>query len=281
MYFSKMFLNTFVSDKVCVFLFNIEGVAYLLAHTCTTNPKGGIAVKYLNILFIGLGLLGIVLSVNMLPCNAAEDNTNGGKVKRMPHELPALPYAYNALEPYYDEATIKLHHDMHHAAYVKGLNAAEEKLDAMLKSGDYAGAKVVAKELAFHGSGHILHSILWTNMKPNGGGEPSGALADTIKNDFGSYDAFKALFMATANAVEGSGWAILAYNKSNDRLVVLQAEKHENLTQWGVDPILVLDVWEHAYYLKYQNKRPDWTKAFMENLVNWDDVSDRYTKAKS
>ena len=217
----------------------------------------------------------------LIPASATDEQTNGGQVKRMPHELPALPYAYNALEPYYDEATLRLHHDMHHAAYVKGLNAAEEKLDAMLKSGDYTNAKVVAKELAFHGSGHILHSIFWTNMKPVGGGEPAGALGDAIKNQYGSYDAFKALFLATANAVEGSGWAILAYSKLDDRLVVLQAEKHENLTQWGVTPILVLDVWEHAYYLKYQNKRPDYTKVFMEHLVNWDDVSARYRKAKA
>lgn len=199
----------------------------------------------------------------------------------MKHELPKLPYDYNALEPYYDEQTVKLHHDMHHAAYVNGLNAAEEKLAKALESGDYAAAKVIAKEQAFHGSGHILHSLFWDNMKPGGGGEPTGELAEAIKANFGSYDAFKALFLATANAVEGSGWAILAtYRACNDKLVVLQAEKHENLTQWGVTPLLVLDVWEHAYYLKFQNKRPEWTKTFMENLVNWDDVAKNFNSAK-
>jgi superoxide dismutase, Fe-Mn family len=196
----------------------------------------------------------------------------------MAHELPVLPYAYDALEPYYDAETVKLHHDMHHAAYVKGLNAAEEKLAGMLQAGDYANIKPVCKELAFHGSGNILHTIFWTNMKANGGGAPTGTLAEAINATFGSYDAFKAMFIAAANAVEGSGWAILAC-KPDKSLVVLQAEKHENLTQWGVTPILVLDVWEHAYYLKYQNKRPEWTKAFMENLVNWDDVAARFNAA--
>lgn len=197
----------------------------------------------------------------------------------MPHELPQLPYAHDALEPYYDEQTVKLHHDMHHAAYVKGLNAAEEKLQGMLTAGDYAAVKAVAKEQAFHGSGHILHSIFWTNMKPNGGGDPTGELAETIKKNFTSIEAFKALFIAAANAVEGSGWAVLAYRKMDEKLVVLQAEKHEMLTQWGVVPLLVLDVWEHAYYLKYQNKRPEWTKAFVENLIDWDDVAMRYLEA--
>ncbi|MFA6665302.1 MAG: superoxide dismutase [Armatimonadota bacterium] len=198
----------------------------------------------------------------------------------MTHELPPLPYEYNALEPYYDEETLRLHHDKHHAAYVAGWNAAEDKVSAMLKSGDFKGAKSAAKELAFHGSGDILHTIFWTNMKPGGGGEPSGALADAIARTFGSFDAFKGLFIATANAVEGSGWAVLAYRKMDDGLVVLQAEKHENLTQWGVEPVLVLDVWEHAYYLKYQNKRPEWTKAFIEHLVNWDNVAERLSAAK-
>lgn len=198
----------------------------------------------------------------------------------MAHELPPLPYAYDALEPYYDKETLQLHHDKHHAAYVTGLNAAEEKVQAMLKSGDFAGARTAANDQAFHGSGHILHSIFWPNMKPNGGGAPSGELADMINKYFTSYDAFKGLFIATSNAVQGSGWGILAYRQMDDALVILGAEKHENLTQWGVQPLLVLDVWEHAYYLKYQNKRPDWTKTFMEHLVNWDNVAENLKKAK-
>jgi Fe-Mn family superoxide dismutase len=197
------------------------------------------------------------------------------------HELPKLPYDYNALDPHYDEPTVRLHHDKHHAAYVKGLNDAEASVAAMLKSGDFAGAKAACKALAFHGSGHILHSIFWTNMKPNGGGAPTGELAAAISKQFGSFDSFKALFLAATNAVEGSGWGILAHRKLDDALVVLQAEKHENLTQWGVTPLLVCDVWEHAYYLKYQNRRPDWTQAFIEHLVNWDDVAARLKAARA
>ncbi len=198
----------------------------------------------------------------------------------MAHELPPLPYAYDALEPYYDKETVTLHHDKHHAAYVAGLNTAEEKAAALTKSGDFAAARSVAGDLAFHGSGHILHSIFWANMKPGGGGDPTGELAEAITKQFGSVDAFKRIFLATTNAVQGSGWGILAYRKCDGALVVLGAEKHENMTQWGVTPILVLDVWEHAYYLKYQNRRPEWTKAFMDHLVNWDNVSQRYKEAK-
>lgn len=198
----------------------------------------------------------------------------------MAHELPPLPYAYDALEPHYDKETLTLHHDKHHAAYVTGLNTAEEKVQAMLKSGDYANARSVDNDLAFHGSGHILHTIFWNNMKPGGGGAPSGELAEAINRSFGNYDSFKNLFLATSNAIQGSGWGVLAYRKFDDTLVILGAEKHENITQWGVQPILVLDVWEHAYYLKYQNRRPEWTSAFMEHLVNWDDVAKRLAEAK-
>jgi len=199
----------------------------------------------------------------------------------MAHELPPLPYDYNALEPYLDEETLHLHHDKHHATYVNNWNAVEEKVQGMLKSGDFAGAHAAAGDLAFNSSGAVLHSIFWPNMKPGGGGEPTGELAQMVEKQFGSYESFKGLFLATANAVQGSGWGILAYNKANDSLVVLGAEKHENLTQWGVVPILVLDVWEHAYYLKYQNKRAEWTKGFMEHLVNWDDVAERLANAKA
>jgi Fe-Mn family superoxide dismutase len=172
---------------------------------------------------------------------------------------------------------MRLHHDIHHKAYVDGLNNAEGKLAEARARGDYALVKHWSREAAFHGSGHFLHSVFWTNMKPQGGGEPSGKLAEAIKRDFGSFDAFKTQFLAAANAVEGSGWAILACQcqTGSDHLVILQSEKHQNLTQWGVVPLLALDVWEHAYYLKYQNRRADYTKAFV-NVINWDDVAKRY-----
>ncbi len=199
----------------------------------------------------------------------------------MAHELPPLPYDYSALEPYYSEETLRLHHDKHHAAYVTNWNAAEEKLSKMLEAGDFANARCISEDLAFNGSGAILHSIFWNNMKPGGGGEPSGNLANAINEGFQSFDAFKGLFLATANQVQGSGWGVLAYRPMDDDLVILGAEKHQDVTQWGVVPILVLDVWEHAYYLQYQNKRPDWTKTFMDHLVNWDDVAQRYSAARA
>lgn len=198
----------------------------------------------------------------------------------MAHVLPPLPYDYNALEPYYSEEMLRLHHDKHHAAYVTGLNATEDKVQAALKSGDFAAANSMANDLAFHGSGNVLHTIFWNNMRKDGGGAPGGDLAQMINKQFVSFDAFKGLFLATTNAVQGSGWGILAYRAMDDALVVLGAEKHENRTQWSVTPILVCDVWEHAYYLQYKNVRADFTKTFIEHLVNWDDVSKRLEAAK-
>lgn len=196
----------------------------------------------------------------------------------MAYELSPLPYAYDALEPYYDEQTVRLHHDKHHAGYVAGLNKAEEKLAAARASGDYALIKHWERELAFHGSGHILHTIFWENMTPGGGGQPSGDLARQIVKDFGSFDAFKAQFTAAAKAVEGSGWCVLGWVPSLERLVILQIEKHQDLTLWGVVPLLVVDVWEHAYYLKYQNQRAEWLSNWW-HIVNWADVARRFAEA--
>ncbi len=195
------------------------------------------------------------------------------------HELPPLPYAYNALEPNMDEQTVKLHHDMHHKAYVDGLNNAEDKLAAAREAGDYALVKHWSRELAFHGSGHILHSIFWTNLAPNAGGEPTGDLTEAVKKDFGSFERCKAQLVAVTVAVEGSGWGLLTYMPDQDRLLIMQAEKHQDLTQWGAVPLLVLDAWEHAYYLKYQNRRAEYVNNLF-NLINWADVAARYEKAK-
>jgi Fe-Mn family superoxide dismutase len=172
------------------------------------------------------------------------------------------------LEPHYDEATVKIHHDIHHQGYVDGLNKAEDKLAEARANGDYALVKHWEKELAFHGSGHILHSLFWLGMKPQGGGEPGGKLKQQIEQDFGSFAAFKAQFTAATVGVEGSGWGLLVWSPMFKQLQVMQAEKHQNLAQWGVIPLLVCDVWEHAYYLKYQNKRAAFVEAWW-NLVNW------------
>jgi Fe-Mn family superoxide dismutase len=193
------------------------------------------------------------------------------------HVLPPLPYDYNALEPHYDEATVRLHHDMHHKSYVDGLNNAEAKLAEARSTGDFALIKHWERELAFHGSGHILHTLFWENLAPNGVKE-QGEILNEINKEFGDFETFKKQFSAAAVAVEGSGWAILCWNPILKDLVILQAEKHQNLTQWGVVPLLILDVWEHAYYLKFQNKRAAWVEAWW-NIVNWQTVNDRYLKA--
>ena len=201
----------------------------------------------------------------------------------MPTEytLPPLPYAYDALEPHMDAQTLKLHHDLHHAGYVKGANAAMAALKAARESGDFQLVDHYSKKLSFHASGHLLHSLFWENMAPVGkGGAPSKELDAAIRASFGTADAMKAQMSAAAKSVEGSGWGILGYNPFDQQLTLLQCENHEKKAIWGVVPILVVDVWEHAYYLKYQNKRADFVTAWW-NLVNWSDVSARYAKAKT
>ena len=192
----------------------------------------------------------------------------------MAHELPALPYAYNALEPHIDEATVRLHHDKHHAAYVNGLNNAESKLAEAREKNDFSLIKHWEREAAFHGAGHFLHTLYWQNMSANGGAKPSGALLDAICSKFGSFESFTAQFKAAAIAVEGSGWALLVKNLQTKQLDILTAEKHQDLTQWFTVPILACDVWEHSYYLKYQNNRAGYVDAFF-NVINWADVEKR------
>lgn len=193
----------------------------------------------------------------------------------MAHELPPLPYAYNALEPHIDEATMRLHHDKHHLAYVNGLNNAETKLNEARDKGDYALVKHWEREAAFHGAGHFLHCIFWENMGPNCGGKPSGALLDALTSRFGSFDNFMKHFKAAGAAVEASGWVLLVRNNMTKALDILTAEKHQNLSQWVVTPLLVCDVWEHAYYLKYQNNRAAYLDGFA-NVINWEDVAKRF-----
>ncbi len=195
------------------------------------------------------------------------------------HRLPALPYPYNALEPYISEATLRLHHDRHHQAYVNGLNTAELALAEARARHDFSLVRHWERELAFNGSGHILHSIYWTNMSPQGGGEPVGLVLDEIRSYFGSYQAFKEQFSSAALDVQGSGWGVLVWNPAWERMEILTALRHEDLTQWGAIPVLVLDVWEHAYYLDYQNRRGDYIRAWW-NLVNWPDVERRVRKAR-
>ncbi|WXB94117.1 superoxide dismutase [Bacillus sp. FJAT-52991] len=210
-------------------------------------------------------------------------NGERNSMSRVPiggHKLPPLPYRYDALEPYIDEATMRLHHDIHHQGYVDGLNKAEKEMEKARKKNDYALIKHWEREAAFNGAGHYLHSIFWKVMCPKGGGQPTGELEREITRSFGGFSPFKQHFSAAAEKVEGSGWAILVWAPQAKRLEILQAEKHQNLSQWDVVPLLVLDVWEHAYYLKYQSKRKEYIQNWW-NVVCWDEVAKRLQRAKT
>lgn len=190
------------------------------------------------------------------------------------HELPPLPYAYSALEPLISEKTLRIHHDRHHLSYVEGLNKAELRLMEARQSGNYSEIKHWQRELAFNGSGHILHSIFWTIMTPISTGQPGAETGRQLVNSFGGFEPFKEQFTEAAINVEASGWALLVWNPAWGRLEILTAEKHQNLTEWGSIPIMVVDVWEHAYYLDYQNRRADFVKAWW-SLINWEEVECR------
>jgi Fe-Mn family superoxide dismutase len=192
------------------------------------------------------------------------------------YSLPELPYAYNALEPQISEAQLRLHHGKHHAAYVNGANAILERLDKARQAGTDIDMKATLKELSFQAGGHVLHSLFWQNLAPDAkaGKEPSGVLANVIKKEFGSFERFKKEFTTAAVSTEGSGWAALSWCGITSRPIIMQIEKH-NLNVYPMFRILmVLDVWEHAYYLDYKNERPKFVEAFW-NIVNWDEVNRR------
>ena len=192
------------------------------------------------------------------------------------HKLPELPYAYDALEPYYDKETLEIHHTKHHAGYVKGSNNALAKLREARESGDFSLVKHWEKELAFHSAGHHLHCMFWENMKPGKeDNKAEGELLSAIESNFSSWDAFVAQFKAATCAVEGSGWGVLAKGKEGN-LEIFSVENHQKVFVPGYQPILVCDVWEHAYYLKYQNRRAEWVDNFM-NIINWEEVSKRFS----
>lgn len=203
----------------------------------------------------------------------------------MAHTLPELPYAYDALEPFFDEATMKLHHDKHHATYVANLNAAIEKHPELAEK----SALELVKELSSvpedirtavqnNGGGHVNHSFFWEILAPNAGGNPTGEIGDAISAKFGDFEAFKAEFKTAATGRFGSGWAWLVVD-ANSELKVTSSANQDNPITDGETPVLGLDVWEHAYYLKYHNVRPDYIAAFFE-LVNWDKVNELYAAAK-
>ncbi|MCL1900186.1 MAG: superoxide dismutase [Promicromonosporaceae bacterium] len=195
------------------------------------------------------------------------------------YTLPELSYDYAALEPHISGKIMELHHSKHHAAYVTGANAALDALAEARASGNLAAVNLWSKNLAFNLGGHVNHSAFWENLSPDGGGEPTGEMAAAINEFFGSFAAFKAHFAAVAAGVQGSGWAILAWDSIGEQLVVVQLYDQQGNLALGLVPIVLLDCWEHAYYLDYLNVRADYVTAWW-NLVNWQDAAARLERAR-
>ncbi len=195
------------------------------------------------------------------------------------YTLPDLPYDFVALEPHYSGEILELHHDKHHAAYVAGANTTLEKLAEARDKEDFSSIVGLEKTLAFNVSGHVLHSIFWKNLSPDGGDKPIGDLAAAIDEHFGSFDGFKAQLTQSTTTIQGSGWGVLAFEPLAGRLLVEQVYDHQGNVGNGSVPLLVFDAWEHAFYLQYKNVKADFVSALW-NLVNWTDVADRLTQAK-
>ena len=196
------------------------------------------------------------------------------------YALPDLAYDYAALEPHISGRIMELHHDKHHAAYVTGANTALEQLAEARDKGAYGTVNLLEKNLAFHLGGHVNHTAFWANLSPEGGDKPTGELAAAIDEFFGSFDAFRQHFAATAIGIQGSGWAILAWDSVGSRLVTFQLYDQQGNIPLGVVPIVLLDMWEHAFYLDYVNVKGDYVKAWW-NIVNWADAQDRFARART
>lgn len=198
----------------------------------------------------------------------------------MAYGLPDLPYDYAALEPAITGEILELHHAKHHAAYVKGANDTLEKLEEARDKGQLGGLVGLEKTLAFNLSGHVLHTIFWDNLSPDGGDRPDGELGSAIDEHFGSFDAFKKQLTQATATVQGSGWGVLGWEPLGQRLIIQQVYDHHGNVGIGSTPLLVFDAWEHAYYLQYKNVRPDYVQKLWD-LVNWNDVAARLTAAKN
>jgi superoxide dismutase, Fe-Mn family len=196
------------------------------------------------------------------------------------YTLPELPYDYGALQPHISATIMELHHSKHHNTYVTGANTALAQMAEARESGNLANINKLEKDLSFNLGGHVNHSIFWTNMSPDGGDKPTGELAAAIDDGFGSFDKFQAHFTAAAIGVQGSGWALLAYDTIGGNIVIEQLfNQQDNIPALSI-PLLMLDVWEHAYYLDYKNVRADYVKAWW-NVVNWANVQQRFEAARS
>ena len=198
------------------------------------------------------------------------------KMENKFYRLPELEYRRDALEPYVSKEQLTIHYDRHHQGYVNGANAILEKLDAVRKEGAELDVKSTLKALSFNIGGHVLHSLFWTNLAPStqGGGKPGGIVGGAIEKEFGNFDRFRKEFSQAATSVEGSGWAALSYCLQTDRPIIMQIEKHNTNVYPMFRILMVIDVWEHAYYLDYQNARGKFVEAFW-NIINWDTVNQR------
>jgi len=224
---------------------------------------------------VGLGALAMAAGGQVAASQEAHGADMASIATPVPYELPPLPYPYNALSPAIDEKIVRIHHDMHHAGYVKGLNTTLEALALARAAGDMSAIRSLSRDLAFFGSGHLLHSLYWQSMSPGDSTGPEGRLLDAIEGGFGSFGAFRQQFLAAAKEVEASGWGLLVYEPAGARLLILQAERHEDLTIWGVRPLLACDVWEHAYYLQYENRRGAYVDGFF-GLIDWPSAQTRF-----
>ena len=196
------------------------------------------------------------------------------------YTLPELTYDYSALEPFVSGTIMTLHHDKHHAAYVNGANLALEAMEEARANNALANINKLQKDLAFNLAGHVNHVVFWKNLSPDGGDKPTGELAAAVDEFFGSFDAFMAHFTAAALGIQGSGWAILAWDVLGQKLIIEQLYDHQGNLAPASIPVLMLDMWEHAFYLDYQNVKADYVKAFW-NIVNWADVQARFEAARA
>nr|WP_061294142.1 superoxide dismutase [Herbidospora cretacea] len=196
------------------------------------------------------------------------------------YTLPDMPYDYAALEPAITGEILELHHSKHHAAYVKGANDTLDRLAEVRDKGDFSGLVGLEKTYAFNLSGHVLHTIFWQNLSPDGGDRPDGELGDSIVEHFGSFEAFQKQLTTATATVQGSGWGVLAWEPLGRRLIVEQVYDHHGNVGMSSTPLLVFDAWEHAYYLQYKNVRPDYVEKLW-SLINWNDVIARFDAARA
>jgi Fe-Mn family superoxide dismutase len=230
--------------------------------------------------FIKAGVLTtglFLLDKNSAFARAADDGLDQLTDEKGQFQQAPLPYSFNHLEPYMDEETLNLHYKFHHGGAVKGANKDLAEIRTALDGNSVETVDFWTKKLSYHFSSHILHTIFWTNLT-NRKTAPMGKLLQLIERDFGTYDKLKAYIAETAKNVDGNGWGILAWQPYAKKLTIMQCENHERLTQWGAIPILVIDAWEHAYYLKYRNKRADFVDALF-NIIDWDNVAMRLNAA--